>query len=245
MKEFEKYMICQYCKLLLENPYESICCGELFCQKCSNFLENDKCITCFKIHEFRQNFFVKRILNQMSISCFYNCGEKLHSTSLRNHMINCKNRQYTCNVCEDSYFPKEIFSGNKKDFLSHFIENHSDNIIDLNENLKINNFSKKKKFDFDLLIKEEKKELSIEDEKPLLKKNNYFSFLTNIENMGLNCDNNDVNIYEDENLRNIIKEIKYEDECLPGEKINNSLDANNDQNEDYDENQSENIEYSF
>jgi len=142
MIEFEKYMICQYCNLILDNPYESKCCGKLFCLKCKDSIETENCMKCYKIQEFRQNCFVKRLLNQMTLNCFFKCGQKLHSSNLRQHMTYCENREYRCHFCDEDYYyglvktnNKTNFIGKKKDFLLHLIENHGEKIIDFHEKI--------------------------------------------------------------------------------------------------------------
>lgn len=179
MNEFEKYMKCQFCNLVLDNPYESKCCGKLFCYKCIGNIETESCGQCFKIQEFRQNCFVKRILNQMSLSCFFKCGEKMHSSTLRKHMIYCPNREYRCHFCdEDNYYSDKVrhnqinFLGKKKDFLYHLIELHPDRVVEFHENLpKDEKFRKKYNF-----IKEEMKDNELVNNSNSVKSmNNSFS----------------------------------------------------------------------
>lgn len=143
----QTYLICYKCKFIIDNPYETECCGTLICFRCIPPKDmNEKCVKCFKISQYRSNSFIKRLMNQMTLDCAYNCGSKFPSNEIRSHMISCNSRVYECRICEDKDNTREkesnekmikvvkVFKGNKKDFLSHMIYFHEEEIIKLNDN---------------------------------------------------------------------------------------------------------------
>lgn len=132
--DIQKYLMCLKCKLVIENPYELECCGSLFCYNCVKFDNISKrCLKCNKKSEYRQNSFVKRILNQMQLNCGFNCGKKFSSIEIRSHMKNCEMREYVCNICENKGISSN-FIGDKKGFIAHLLEIHEADILDFNDN---------------------------------------------------------------------------------------------------------------
>jgi hypothetical protein len=135
--KIESWLICQKCKMIIDNPYEISCCGTLFCFQCIIYSrEASTCSKCFRKSDFRENSFVKRILNQMEIPCAFKCGGKFRSGEIKSHMLTCELREYLCNFCE-----KDIkrFQGKKKEFLLHMIESHETELLNYNDDFfKIN-----------------------------------------------------------------------------------------------------------
>lgn len=159
--DIEKYLICQKCKLIVENPYEGDCCGILFCYSCIKNSKKLVCLKCNKKSEFRQNSFIKRIINHMNINCAFNCGSKFKSIEIKKHMTHCEYRIYQCNVCDKNI----IFTGKKEELLNHMIKEHVREVLDLNDqyeeyqNFKTNQlFEKKSIFNMNAPLIEEIKE---------------------------------------------------------------------------------------
>jgi hypothetical protein len=146
---FENYLICPKCNLIIENPYELECCGVLYCYNCIKYNHTDKdiCPNCCKISLFRQNSFVKRISNQMVLYCTFNCGARFPFTEIRHHMSSCSNREYICNLCiKNGTASDSNFKGKKKEFLAHMVDVHEKDIFMINDRHKeINNYIENKR----------------------------------------------------------------------------------------------------
>jgi hypothetical protein len=135
---FENFLFCPKCKFIIENPYEVECCGTLYCYVCIEMNINkeiEDCPKCLKVAIYRQNCFVKRIVNQIHILCNYGCGTKLPTSEMKSHMLNCEMRFFTCNICKNLNSNKESFLiTKKKEFLEHILNFHSKEILSLNDN---------------------------------------------------------------------------------------------------------------
>jgi hypothetical protein len=126
--ELEKFITCVKCRMVVTDPQESCCCGTLYCQDCSKL--TPACLVCKSPCKFRDNSFVKRILNQMLIKCSFNCGQRFAYQDIKIHMSACELRQYNCNICVS----KELsFIGKKKELIKHIIECHEDDVIEIND----------------------------------------------------------------------------------------------------------------
>lgn len=125
--DIKKYFICNYCKLIVENPYEKECCGGLVCFDCSNYYRdlNTVCSVCLKKYSFRKNCFAKRLLHHMNISCIYDCGFSSNYDKIRQHTLHCEQRIFHCDDCG--------FQGNRKSFKMHYIDAHEEEFFDMYE----------------------------------------------------------------------------------------------------------------
>lgn len=121
----KKYFLCRYCKFIVNDPYEKECCGELICKDCTTFYQeiNEYCYKCDKILKLRKNIFAKRILNHLSIQCIYDCGLTAQYEEMKKHVKLCNKRIYYCINCD--------FTGELDVFMSHFIEKHSKEFINM------------------------------------------------------------------------------------------------------------------
>ncbi len=150
--DIEKYLICKRCKFIIENPFEIECCGDLYCSNCVKYSSNKIiCLNCNKKSTFRQNSFVKRIINHMIINCPFNCEMKYPSNEIRDHMMQCELREYSCNICDYKNTNKK-FNGNKKEFMTHLMNFHENDLLKYNDNYEKykykSNLMKKKSFSY-------------------------------------------------------------------------------------------------
>jgi hypothetical protein len=126
--ELEKHIVCIKCRMVVIEPHESCCCGTLYCLECTKLLPH--CLKCKAVSKFRENSFIKRILNQTLLNCSFNCGQKFSYQNIKDHMTSCEMRKYNCNICITK---ESTFIGNKKELLSHLLEKHENEIIDIND----------------------------------------------------------------------------------------------------------------
>jgi hypothetical protein len=127
-EHLEKFITCLKCLMIVTEPQETICCGTLYCQECTKYLTN--CLKCRVAAKFRENSFIKRILNQMLIKCSFGCGVCYSYQELKNHMQVCDLRQFNCNIC---FTNEESYSSNKKELIKHMLESHEDEMIEIND----------------------------------------------------------------------------------------------------------------
>jgi hypothetical protein len=102
--DFQRYLTCAKCFLIIDNPFEIECCGTLFCYTCIQHAilnkEKETCEKCNKMANYRQNSFVKRLVNGMELDCNFGCGKKFNSNEIKTHMLSCELREYICNLCQ-------------------------------------------------------------------------------------------------------------------------------------------------
>lgn len=129
----EEELKCPICFCLAESPYESNCCGNIFCEICVGLLKkNDeyyKCPICRKNVTFRESSFAKRLLTNLVVKCVYKCGQSLLFHKMKSHMKTCIEREFSCkldDLCK--------FKAKKDEFLQHIIISHSAIILNVSEN---------------------------------------------------------------------------------------------------------------
>jgi hypothetical protein len=115
----EKYFKCYSCQQLIDDVFESECCGKLFCSLCIGNLVNEKCPNCSnkKMH-FGKNHFAQKLLKSIKVTCKYNCGKKISYEEMRNHLLICENKEFLCS------FDNCNFKGKKSEILKHLIKEH-------------------------------------------------------------------------------------------------------------------------
>ncbi len=129
----EEELKCPICFSLAENPYESNCCGNIFCENCVCLLKRNeeyyKCPICRKNVTFRESSFAKRLLTNLVVKCIYKCGESLLFHKMKIHLKICPEREYNCKLDENCKFKAK-----KDEFLQHLILSHSSTILNVSEN---------------------------------------------------------------------------------------------------------------
>ena len=115
----EKYFKCNSCHQLIDDVFESECCGKLFCSNCIGILVNKSCPHCSnkKMH-FGKNHFAQRLLKSIKVTCKYGCGKKFPYDEMRRHLLICENKEYFCS------FDNCSFKGKKNEILKHLIKSH-------------------------------------------------------------------------------------------------------------------------
>lgn len=125
---YDEAFSCFQCKEIPEVPYESECCGKLYCQSCWEVCTYLNCKLCKALLRFRVSVFAKSILNQFETNCKYGCGLKIKYAQSRQHYFSCESKEYECNIktC--------LFKGNLSQIKQHIQTVHIYEIMVLNEN---------------------------------------------------------------------------------------------------------------
>lgn len=119
---------CKNCKNLIEEPYESECCGNLFCKICSSDLRFTKCQQCKIIFNFRKNLFAKNLMKKIQINCEHNCGKKFTLEEMKLHLLRCESKLFKCDIINC------YFVGKKKDIVDHVVNSHFKELLIMMEN---------------------------------------------------------------------------------------------------------------
>ena len=77
---------CFKCDYMVDEPYESECCGKLYCQSCVVELRFNLCKICKKSVKFRKNLFAKKLLQKVELKCRHHCGGKFMYDDMKIHV---------------------------------------------------------------------------------------------------------------------------------------------------------------
>ena len=122
---------CPICWEIVEEPNETTCCGNLFCEKCILSYLSNKCPMCraqnFKV---RKNAFAKKVLidYEGNFICPYGCNQKIKLKDIKEHKYNCENVTFKCTI------NKCNFEGKRNNSLEHLVKNHQDTLLLISEN---------------------------------------------------------------------------------------------------------------
>jgi hypothetical protein len=126
---FEQNLKCPICLNIVEDPYETSCCGNLFCNKCKKQCVENICPLCRNSKfKFRKNIFARNLLNELDKECPYGCGNKIKLNNLKAHKYQCEKSKFKCLI------DKCNFEGIKNEALNHIIKEHKDYCVILSEN---------------------------------------------------------------------------------------------------------------
>lgn len=118
---------CPICLYIVENPWETSCCGTLFCEKCK--IEKSKCPICRSISfVYRKTLFVKELLTKIDMKCQNGCEEMIKLNRIKIHKYECDKAKFKCSINNCKW------EGNKPDALKHLVDNHSDILTIVSEN---------------------------------------------------------------------------------------------------------------
>lgn len=124
----DELFLCKNCSLMIDDPYESECCGILYCQSCINELSYTNCSICKKLFKFRKNIFAKNLLKKVELKCRHLCGGKFTYDEMKTHLFRCDNKMFKCTI--DYCYCVE----KKKQMIEHSLLFHSNEILILMEN---------------------------------------------------------------------------------------------------------------
>lgn len=124
----EEIFRCKHCKKLIDEPFETECCGNLHCKNCQSDLNYTKCKQCKKTLHFRKNLFAKKLMNKVKINCEHNCGEKFNLDEMKYHLIRCENKLFKCNI--DYCYCVE----KKNSLIDHVLISHYKELLIMMEN---------------------------------------------------------------------------------------------------------------
>lgn len=120
---------CPICLLIVDEPWETSCCGTLFCEKCKKEIQNNKCPICRRVnYTFRKTLFVKELLAKVEMKCQNGCEEMIKLNRIKIHKYECEKAKFRCSI------NKCQWEGNKSDALEHLVENHSEILAIVSEN---------------------------------------------------------------------------------------------------------------
>jgi hypothetical protein len=155
----EQNLKCPICLTIAEEPNETSCCGHIFCAKCiTSITLKMNCPICrSNKFFFRQNSFVKLLLNTSQVACPNGCGSSILLSQLKLHRYTCEASLFKCSI--DFKGEKCKFEGTRIEALTHFISSHSDHFVVLAENYSSfkNTFNKFNMID--KILKQEKAKL--------------------------------------------------------------------------------------
>merc|ERR1711923_585409 len=105
-------LICCICKGVLDDPYQSIGCGHMFCRRCVNqwLIENDKCPIDihFSLTNNTENLLpaprmIQNMINKIELSCefaTYGCEKFVRKDMLDHHEMKCDFNPQIKHRCE-------------------------------------------------------------------------------------------------------------------------------------------------
>lgn len=94
----EELFQCKNCNFMVDEPYESECCGILYCQACVNELSFTMCTFCKKLFKFRKNKFAKNLMKKVELKCRHMCGGKFQYDEMKAHLFRCENKMFKCTI---------------------------------------------------------------------------------------------------------------------------------------------------
>lgn len=123
----EQNLKCPICLNIAEDPYESTCCGQIFCGKCITSIGLNKCPICRSVKVLRRNTFARKLLDEIKVICIYGCEAFVPISKMKEHRLNCNESIFKCTIDGCKYSGKRIDLGN------HMLEIHSNLLIVLAE----------------------------------------------------------------------------------------------------------------
>lgn len=131
---FEQNIKCPICFNVVDEPFESSCCGHLFCRACVKSLKTaNNCAICrsSKVN-YRENTFVKVLLDTLQVKCPNGCETSIPISNVKYHRYMCKAAMFVCSLNVNNV--KCNYEGPKKEALKHFADKHADQMVILSEN---------------------------------------------------------------------------------------------------------------
>ena len=115
----EQNLKCPICFSIVEDPWETTCCGQLFCQKCKDSYIDSKCPLCWNNKfKFRKNLFASLLLSKLQTKCPFGCEKMITFKKVKIHKYECMKYSFKCKINGCS------FEGNKKEAPQHLIKSH-------------------------------------------------------------------------------------------------------------------------
>ena len=125
----EQNLKCPICLNIVKEPWETTCCGNLFCQKCMKECGTSQCPICRnKKFKFRKNVFAIYLLTQLEKKCPYGCNKNIKLNKIKEHKYECDESLFKCRI------DKCNFEGKKNESLNHLVEIHGDVLAIISEN---------------------------------------------------------------------------------------------------------------
>jgi len=124
----EQNLKCPICWNIAEEPFESSCCGHVFCHSCSMQIIEKKCPICRNTSmNFRKNFLAKRLLEEIKIKCHYGCDEQIKINKMKEHRYECRAAIFKCTIEGCTY------NGNRNEIADHLVKEHVIQVMILSE----------------------------------------------------------------------------------------------------------------
>lgn len=148
---------CPICLAIADDPYESSCCGHLFCNKCIKSIKHLNCPICRSSRvNFRENFFIRNLFNNVGVICPYGCKKSIQISHSKLHRYECEEAMFKCEINNCQY------EGKKDEATQHFLDEHCDQMVILSENFASLKNTYDKHSIFDKINKIQKKEFKPE-----------------------------------------------------------------------------------
>lgn len=126
----EQNLNCAICWSIPKVPYQSNCCGHIFCYKCTQELISQKCSLCrSEKATFSKNKFASKLLDEIKIMCNYGCESFINLNKMHEHRYTCEKYEFTCSInsCK--------FKGSRENALKHIVNSHGFQAIMFAENI--------------------------------------------------------------------------------------------------------------
>lgn len=124
---YDEAFSCFKCKEIPDLPYESECCGKLYCKSCCEESSYLYCKLCKALLRYRVSVFAKNILGQIQTNCKYGCGLNFKYSQSKQHYLCCECKEYECSIRHCT------FNGNLDQMKEHIQAKHIFEIVILNE----------------------------------------------------------------------------------------------------------------
>lgn len=119
---------CYSCGEVPETPFESECCGKLYCQACSENSSYLSCRHCRSILKFKISIFAKNLMSQIETNCKFECEVKFKISESKAHNLQCKSKIFKCTINKCS------FLGQRENLVNHVLEVHYKELLVVLEN---------------------------------------------------------------------------------------------------------------
>ncbi len=124
----EQNLKCPICWNIPEEPFESSCCGHIFCHPCTKQIIEKKCPICRNTSmNFRKNFLAKKLLEEIKIKCHYGCDEQIKINKMKEHRYECRAALFKCTIEFCAY------TGNRTQLAEHLIKEHVIQVMIISE----------------------------------------------------------------------------------------------------------------
>jgi hypothetical protein len=117
--KFELYdkIMCKVCRELPYTPYISLCCSNIYCERCANISHH--CFDCMQSNmKCTEDVFLNSFFKDFTYKC--KCGTPICFSEIKKHLFQCEFSIYKCKNCD--------FEGTQAEIVAHAILRHYDTL---------------------------------------------------------------------------------------------------------------------